>query len=273
MRQICTHDRLPFISFLPLVSLSLCLFVHLPRFSIHIHPEHTRSSLQRIPFPRHYSTLHTPCAQSTTRIIVAVTVSRARLFPFSLVPAPLHSPLRATCLTDYCTQMSVPRLLLTVRPNRVTTLPVRSAPVSINHSKAAFAMSTRQGLHTGAPNLRRPLVDPSSTPTVAAATLTSSPRSVRALNNNRPLLAPVHITSCQRYSISTPATTNDQIPPLFATSSLYPDDKRVFFFDIDNCLYPKSSGIPHLMKARYVIPSGSIVDSRSYRNLINCFAQ
>ena len=25
----------------------------------------------------------------------------------------------------------------------------------------------------------------------------------------------------------------------------------VFFFDIDNCLYPKSSGIPNLMKARY----------------------
>ncbi|KAG0306647.1 hypothetical protein BGZ97_000663 [Linnemannia gamsii] len=33
-------------------------------------------------------------------------------------------------------------------------------------------------------------------------------------------------------------------------SSSYPDDKRVFFFDIDNCLYPKTSGIPHLMKAR-----------------------
>ncbi|KAI7818606.1 HAD-like domain-containing protein [Gamsiella multidivaricata] len=27
-------------------------------------------------------------------------------------------------------------------------------------------------------------------------------------------------------------------------------DERVFFFDIDNCLYPKSSGIPYLMKQR-----------------------
>ncbi|KAF8947997.1 hypothetical protein BGZ47_006994 [Haplosporangium gracile] len=51
-------------------------------------------------------------------------------------------------------------------------------------------------------------------------------------------------------SLNSPAN-NDQKPPLFATSSSYPDDKRVFFFDIDNCLYPKTSGIPHLMKARY----------------------
>lgn len=129
-------------------------------------------------------------------------------------------------------------------------MPLRSVLASINHSKAAFALSIHQGLHTGAPYLRRPPIDPSLTSTVAAATLASSPRSLRALNNNWPLLAPVHITSCQRYSISTPATNNGQKPPLFATSSLYPDDKRVFFFDIDNCLYPKTSGIPHLMKAR-----------------------
>ena len=168
--------------------------------------------------------------------------------------------------------MSVPRFHLTARPNRIATLPVRSALASINHNKAAFALSTHQGLHAGAPNLRRPLTAPYSTPAVAAATLTSSPRSVRALSNNRPLLAPVHITSCQRYSISTPATNNDQKPTLFAASFLYPDDKRVFFFDIDNCLYPKTSGIPHLMKARYAIPSESIVLG-SNRNVINCFAQ
>ncbi|KAF9341320.1 hypothetical protein BGZ91_009497 [Linnemannia elongata] len=144
--------------------------------------------------------------------------------------------------------MSVPRFL-TARPNRVANLPARSALAFINHSKAAFALSTHQGLHTGTLNLRRPLAAPSSTSTVAA-TLTSLPRSMCTLNNNRPLLAPIHINSCQRYSISTPLTNNGQKPPLFATSSLYADDKRVFFFDIDNCLYPKTSGIQHLVKAR-----------------------
>ncbi|OAQ33980.1 pyrimidine 5-nucleotidase [Linnemannia elongata AG-77] len=144
--------------------------------------------------------------------------------------------------------MSVPRFL-TARLNRVANLPARSALAFINHSKATFALSTHQGLHTGTLNLRRPLAAPSSTSTVAA-TLTSLPRSVCTLNNNRPLLAPIHINSCQHYSISTPLTNNGQKPPLFATSSLYADDKRVFFFDIDNCLYPKTSGIHHLMKAR-----------------------
>ncbi|KAF9298396.1 hypothetical protein BGZ88_006875 [Linnemannia elongata] len=144
--------------------------------------------------------------------------------------------------------MSVPRFL-TARLNRVANLPARSALAFINHSKAAFALSTHQGLHTGTLNLRRPLAAPSSTSTLAAK-VTSLPRSVCTLNNNRPLLAPIHINSCQRYSISTPLTNNGQKPPLFATSSLYADDKRVFFFDIDNCLYPKTSGIHHLMKAR-----------------------
>ncbi|CAO3570634.1 unnamed protein product [Mortierella alpina] len=58
-----------------------------------------------------------------------------------------------------------------------------------------------------------------------------------------PLLA-CHSTELNYSTTSHNRPTNQQSPHV-------PDNTRtVFFFDIDNCLYPKSSGIPNLMKAR-----------------------
>ena len=57
----------------------------------------------------------------------------------------------------------------------------------------------------------------------------------------------------RHYRVVTPSrgarARSDLLLPKSLQSNPGPD-QRVFFFDIDNCLYPKSSGIPALMKDR-----------------------
>lgn len=157
--------------------------------------------------------------------------------------------------------MSVPRaLLLVARPSGAGTVSSRSSLTAVSYGRTAFTPSVRNGLHINAPILRRPLAPSAPTTAATAAILSSSP-SVHTLNNNRPLQSTFRVTSLQYYSSSTHASNNDQKPPLFAAHSSYPNDNRVFFFDIDNCLYPKTSGIPHLMKARCVVVLTVNIDS------------
>ncbi|KAG0380282.1 hypothetical protein BGX24_009193 [Mortierella sp. AD032] len=147
--------------------------------------------------------------------------------------------------------MSVPLLQEAMRPRNTTTLPVRPLLALVDSRKTAFAQSThRRGLHSFTGAFRRLTISPSTSTTVRA---TLSSLFARTLSSNKDSLLPYQLT-IQRYASASPVTAtnnnNANKPPLFATTTLYPDDKRVFFFDIDNCLYPKTSGIPHLMKAR-----------------------
>lgn len=96
-------------------------------------------------------------------------------------------------------------------------------------SASTLLPPSRENAQTMSVSSRLLSITPKVAPLCAKAT---SPRSITAY------------TACRQtqraFSTPFPSSTLAPEPPS-------KDDRRVFFFDIDNCLYPKSAGIARLM--------------------------